>query len=60
VSAPELGSWAFVLLQPFGAALAHTVLLALTHDDDLGSAAAERSVVAVPAGADGQGSAPAA
>ncbi len=58
VSAPELGSWAFVLLQPFGAALAHTVLLALTHDDDLGPAAVDRRVDAVATGPDGQGSAP--
>jgi hypothetical protein len=59
-SAPELGSWAFVLVQPFGAALAHTVLLAFTHDDDLGPAAADRRVGPVPAGADAHGSAPAA
>ena len=43
-SAPELGSWAFVLVAPFGAALAHTVLLAFTHDDHLGPPPADRRV----------------
>lgn len=47
-SAPELGTWALVLVQPFGAALAHTVLLAFTHDDDLGPSPADRRVDAEP------------
>ena len=44
VAAPELGTWAFVLVQPFGAALSHTLLVAFTHDDDLGLPAADRRV----------------
>ena len=58
VAAPELGTWAFVLVQPFGAALSHTLLVAFTHDDDLGLPAADRRVDVHPERPDAVPSAP--
>lgn len=60
VAAPELGTWAFVLVQPFGAALGHTLLLTFTHDDDLGHPPAIRPAVVAPSGDSVPGIEPAA
>ena len=50
VAAPELGTWLFVVVQPFGAALSHTLLVAFNHDDDLGRPPTAREGGVTPAG----------